>query len=85
MYVDDAARKAIGYQHTVFASEQLRLEKLEQNLEEKVLAIAEKRFRGDRRQPDAYSLTEISGFYILEFLYVTGSYISLDEIRKAAK
>ena len=48
------------------------------SLEQKVVEIAEKRFAKDRRKPDVYSLEKLDSFCLLEFIYVTAPYASLD-------
>jgi hypothetical protein len=83
LYVNEDFTKGIALSHTYFADVQERFDGHLEGLEEKVFVCAAKKFAKDRRKPDAYSVTDLGSFFVVEFLYVTAPYQDLS--LKAAK
>lgn len=85
LYVNEEGTKGIAFAHTYFADVQDRLE-FSDDLEQRVIEIAQERFGKDRRKPDAYSLHRLAYFYVLEYIYVTAPYVSfIEKAEEAAK
>lgn len=77
LYVNDDLTKCISFGHTTFAESSEGFEGPKETLEDRILILAEKKFARDKRKPDAYSISEVTNFYVVEFIYVTAAYKDL--------